>query len=103
MQVSVVQFRPWAPLSSWPHELSALIPSATFQSDAHTRQPHSGRTKMSNWSRVLLLLAMLVSSDAFAQAYPTRSVTIVAATTPGSLPDVLARAIGQRLSQKWGQ
>ena len=58
---------------------------------------------MSNWSRVLLLLAMLVSSDAFAQAYPTRSVTIVAATTPGSLPDVLARAIGQRLAQKWGQ
>jgi tripartite-type tricarboxylate transporter receptor subunit TctC len=55
------------------------------------------------WPRVLLVLATLASSSAFAQQYPTRSVTIVAATTPGSLPDVLARGIGQRLSQKWGQ
>jgi tripartite-type tricarboxylate transporter receptor subunit TctC len=55
------------------------------------------------WLRVLLVLATLASSNAFAQQYPTRSVTIVAATTPGSLPDVLARGIGQRLSQKWGQ
>jgi tripartite-type tricarboxylate transporter receptor subunit TctC len=58
---------------------------------------------MITWVRVLLILATLASSKAFAQQYPTRSVTIIAATTPGSLPDVLARAIGQRLSQKWGQ
>lgn len=58
---------------------------------------------MTIWLRVLLAAVTLASSSAFAQTYPTRSVTIVAATTPGSLPDVLARAIGQRLSQKWGQ
>jgi tripartite-type tricarboxylate transporter receptor subunit TctC len=39
--------------------------------------------------------------DAVAQSFPTRAVTIVAPTTPGSLPDVIARGIGQRLSTKW--
>lgn len=50
-----------------------------------------------------LLATILVSSGAFAQSFPSRPVTLVAATTPGSLPDVLARGLGQRLSQKWGQ
>ncbi len=58
---------------------------------------------MNIWPRVLLAVATLASSGALAQTYPTRSVTIVAATTPGSLPDVLARRVGQELSQKWGQ
>jgi tripartite-type tricarboxylate transporter receptor subunit TctC len=41
--------------------------------------------------------------DAIAQSFPNRAVTIVAPTTPGSLPDVIARGIGQRLSAKWQQ
>ena len=52
---------------------------------------------------VLLLAATFLSPGASAQTFPTRPVTLVAATTPGSLPDVLARGLGQRLSQKWGQ
>jgi tripartite-type tricarboxylate transporter receptor subunit TctC len=55
------------------------------------------------WCSVVVLVATLASSNASAQQYPTRTVTIIAATTPGSLPDVLARGIGQRLSQKWKQ
>ena len=51
----------------------------------------------------LLLAATLISPSASAQTFPTRPVTLIAATTPGSLPDVLARGLGQRLSQKWGQ
>jgi tripartite-type tricarboxylate transporter receptor subunit TctC len=58
---------------------------------------------MNIWPRVLLVLATLASSSAFAQTYPTRTVTIVASTTAGSLPDVLARRVAQQLSQKWGQ
>ncbi len=58
---------------------------------------------MNIWPRVLLVLATLASSSAFAQTYPTRTVTIVASTTPGSLPDVLARRVAQQLSQMWGQ
>jgi len=46
---------------------------------------------------------LLASADANAQNYPSRPVTLVAATTPGSLPDVIARGIGQRLSDKWKQ
>ena len=55
------------------------------------------------WCSVLLLVATLASSNANAQQYPSRTITIIAATTPGSLPDVLARGVGQRLSQKWKQ
>jgi tripartite-type tricarboxylate transporter receptor subunit TctC len=52
---------------------------------------------------LILLSAVFVSPAANAQTFPTRPVTMVAATTPGSLPDVLARGLGQRLSEKWGQ
>jgi tripartite-type tricarboxylate transporter receptor subunit TctC len=44
-----------------------------------------------------------VSRVARAQAYPTRSVRIIAATGPGSAPDILARLLGQWLSERLGQ
>jgi tripartite-type tricarboxylate transporter receptor subunit TctC len=43
------------------------------------------------------------SRFAWAQAYPTRSVRIIAATGPGGAPDILARLLGQWLSQRLGQ
>jgi tripartite-type tricarboxylate transporter receptor subunit TctC len=52
----------------------------------------------------LALLAFLFSSlGAAAQMFPARPVTIVSSTPAGALNDVLARAVGQRLSEKWGQ
>jgi len=42
------------------------------------------------------------SRSAWAQAYPARPVHIVAPFTPGGSSDLLARAIGQALSQAWG-
>lgn len=55
----------------------------------------------------LALLGLLAAnsgmSPATAQSYPNRNVTFVVTTTPGGLTDVLARAVGQRLSQLWGQ
>jgi tripartite-type tricarboxylate transporter receptor subunit TctC len=45
----------------------------------------------------------VVSRFAWAQAYPTRPVRIVAATAPGGLPDILARLIGPWLSGRFGQ
>jgi tripartite-type tricarboxylate transporter receptor subunit TctC len=55
----------------------------------------------------LALLVLLATnpgtSPAAAQSYPSRNVTFVVTTTPGGLTDVLARAVGQRLSQMWGQ
>jgi tripartite-type tricarboxylate transporter receptor subunit TctC len=53
--------------------------------------------------RLFLLVGMLVGSDALAQSYPSRTVTIIVTSNPGALTDVLARAFGQRLSQMWNQ
>jgi tripartite-type tricarboxylate transporter receptor subunit TctC len=44
-----------------------------------------------------------VSRVARAQTYPARPVRLVAATTAGSAPDVIARVMGQWLSERLGQ
>ncbi len=54
----------------------------------------------------LSLAAFCVSSDATAQTrtdYPTRPIRIIVAQAPGSGPDIMARVIGQRLTESWGQ
>jgi tripartite-type tricarboxylate transporter receptor subunit TctC len=43
------------------------------------------------------------SRFAWAQTYPTRPVRIIAPTGPGGAPDILARLIGQWLSERLGQ
>ena len=44
-----------------------------------------------------------VSRITWAQTYPTRPVRIISATAPGGGPDILARLMGQRLSERLGQ
>jgi tripartite-type tricarboxylate transporter receptor subunit TctC len=63
---------------------------------------------MRSLSRLTLLgclftSALTTSSGALAQSYPDRTVTIVVTSAAGALTDVLTRAVGQRLSQMWGQ
>jgi tripartite-type tricarboxylate transporter receptor subunit TctC len=43
------------------------------------------------------------SRFAWAQAYPTRSVRIITANAAGSAPDIVARLLGQWLSERVGQ
>jgi tripartite-type tricarboxylate transporter receptor subunit TctC len=48
---------------------------------------------------------MLAAASALAQspAWPTHAVTVVVPYAAGGLPDTVARVIGQKLSEKWGQ
>ena len=44
-----------------------------------------------------------VAPDASAQAYPSRPVTVIVFVPAGGTPDIIARLIGQALSQRLGQ
>lgn len=48
-------------------------------------------------------VAILAAPPAIAQAWPTGPVTIVVPFTPGTGIDIIARALGARLAEKWGQ
>ena len=45
----------------------------------------------------------VASRVAFAQTYPTRPVRVIVGFTPGGAPDILARLMGQGLSERLGQ
>ena len=47
--------------------------------------------------------ACLLPAAAAAQDYPTRLIRIVVAQAPSSGPDLAARALGQKLTESWGQ
>jgi tripartite-type tricarboxylate transporter receptor subunit TctC len=45
----------------------------------------------------------VAGSVAVAETYPSRYVSVIIQTAPGSGPDVIARIVADRLSQRWGQ
>ncbi len=47
--------------------------------------------------------SLLPATAGAAEAYPARTVTMVVPFPPGGGADILARVIGQRLSESWGQ
>ncbi|MCC6474457.1 MAG: tripartite tricarboxylate transporter substrate binding protein [Burkholderiales bacterium] len=49
----------------------------------------------------VLAAAHLAPPAAFAQAYPSRAITVIVTTTPGTGIDVLARALAQKLVERW--
>jgi len=67
-----------------------------------SRQPYSTLRR-----RALLLLAgaaaALTSSAALAQTASDAPVRFIVPTTPGSTPDILARALAPKLAQRWGR
>lgn len=51
---------------------------------------------------VASLACLLAANPAQAQTFPSRTVTIVVTAAAGGVTDLIARAVGQRLSEKWG-
>ncbi len=52
----------------------------------------------------LALIAALIFPDtASAQAYPSRTIRYIVGYTPAGTADMLARAVGQKLNEAWGQ
>src|SRR5215470_9345609 len=51
----------------------------------------------------LSLGILLATTAAQAQTYPSKTITIVVTAAAGGVSDVVARGIGQRLSEAWGQ
>jgi len=57
-------------------------------------------------ARLLGLAALFAAQAAFGQGtknYPDKPVRVVVGYSPGGLPDTIARLIGQKLSERWGQ
>lgn len=52
---------------------------------------------------ILGLLLTLTAAGTLGQAYPAKAIRIIVPYTPGGTSDILARSIGQKLNQAWGQ
>ena len=52
---------------------------------------------------ILAVMFALVCAGAIAQSYPAKTIRIVVPNAPGGTSDILARSIGQKLNEAWGQ
>ena len=56
--------------------------------------------------RCFAMTALLASAPAFAQSaasYPSKPIRYIVGYTPGGTADMLARAVGQKMTESWGQ
>jgi tripartite-type tricarboxylate transporter receptor subunit TctC len=58
---------------------------------------------MRTFVRIAALCSVLVAGSAFAQSYPNRNVRILVPFAAGGPTDVVARLVGQKLSERLGQ
>ena len=58
---------------------------------------------MTKWLGILTLACLSLTTAAQAQTYPSKTVTLVVTAAAGGVTDIIARAVGARLAEKWGQ
>src|SRR6185503_6616449 len=52
---------------------------------------------------LLLLATAALTPSAAAQDYPARPIRFIVGFVPGGVADLLARSLGQKLTEAWGQ
>lgn len=67
------------------------------------RQGMSHSMRMRTWMSLAAVALASVCELASAQGYPAKAVRIVVPIAPGGAADLIARAVGQRLSAAWSQ
>jgi len=68
-----------------------------------TRTPGARRLTTRVACSAILLIGLAFVSGASAQPYPSKPIHIVVPFAAGGITDVLARGLGQRLAEVWGQ
>jgi tripartite-type tricarboxylate transporter receptor subunit TctC len=58
---------------------------------------------MTKWQTMIGAALALCATLASGQGYPNKPVKVIVPFTPGSATDILARTLGQKLSEQWGQ
>ena len=58
---------------------------------------------LARWATMVAMMSPLFVQAQTSPAYPSRAIRIVVPFPPGGTSDILSRAIGQKLTEEWGQ
>jgi tripartite-type tricarboxylate transporter receptor subunit TctC len=62
-----------------------------------------GAIDMSNLARILVIASFCGASSTWAQGYPSKPIHVVVGFPPGGGNDIIARLVGAKMQESWGQ